>query len=97
MSEYLIAYDITSPRRLARMHRYLSRIGAPIQYSIFYVTLDERALERCLAEAASLIDPREDDLRCYPLPERGLRQRLGKATLPAGICWTGLPTEWMEP
>ncbi|MDP2783988.1 MAG: CRISPR-associated endonuclease Cas2 [Sulfurimicrobium sp.] len=97
MSEYLIAYDITSPKRLARMHRYLSKIGAPIQYSIFYVTLDERTLDRYMAEAVLLIDPKEDDLRCYALPERGMRRRLGKATLPEGIYWTGLPTQWMEP
>lgn len=97
MSDYLIAYDITSPKRLARMHRYLSRIGAPIQYSIFFVTLDERALEQHLEAAARLIDPKEDDLRCYPLPARGLKRRLGRATLPTGVYWTGLPSQWMEP
>lgn len=97
MSECLIAYDITCPKRLARMHRYLSKIGAPIQYSIFYVTLDERALERHLAEASRLIDAREDDLRCYPLPSRGLRRSLGRGALPQGIFWTGLPAQWMEP
>ena len=44
-----------------------------------------------LAELGRLIDPRDDDMRCYALPARGLQARIGCATLPAGIQWTGLP------
>lgn len=42
-----------------------------------------------------MIDPGSDDLRCYPLPQRGLRARLGKANLPAGIYYSAMPAEWM--
>lgn len=96
MPDYLIAYDITDPKRLARMHRYLRKIAVPIQYSVFYLIADERHLDALLADAASLIDPKSDDLRCYPLPARGLRFRIGRATLPAGIQWSGLPARWLE-
>lgn len=96
MPDYLIAYDITCPKRLGRLHRYLLKIGMPIQYSVFYLTMDERKLEQCLQQAQSYIDPKSDDLRCYPLPARGLRQRVGKASLPAGIQWTGLPEQWSD-
>ena len=32
---WLVAYDIASPRRLARVHRYLKRHAIPVQYSVF--------------------------------------------------------------
>lgn len=45
----------------------------------------------CLEEIGELIDPRADDVRCYALPLRGFQGRIGRASLPAGIVWTGLP------
>lgn len=95
MSDYLIAYDITSPRRLQKMHHYLQKLAIPIEYSVFYLSLDERQLPKLLAEAEALIDRTRDDLRCYPLPQRGLKTRLGRATFPAGIQYTGLPAQWI--
>lgn len=95
-ADFLIAYDITDPRRLQRMHRYLTREALPIEYSVFYASDDPRHMLSVLRSAAELIDPRSDDLRCYPLPSRGLRIRLGKATLPAGVYYSALPAEWME-
>jgi len=94
-NDFLIAYDITDPRRLQRMHRYLSQEAVPIEYSVFFATEDVRRLLGILDHASALIDPASDDLRCYPLPERGLRVRLGKATLPAGVYYSALPAEWM--
>jgi CRISPR-associated endonuclease Cas2 len=96
VSNYIVAYDITCPRRLARLHRHLVKIATPIEYSVFYLCADERQLDDLLAELVALIDPKTDDLRCYPLPERGLKARLGKATFPSGIVYTGLPAQWSE-
>lgn len=96
MSDYLIAYDITTPRRLQKMHRYLQKVAVPIQYSVFYLSIDDRQLPGLLAGAEDLIDKKLDDLRCYALPRRGLKTRLGRATFPAGIQYTALPTQWME-
>lgn len=93
--DYLIAYDITSPRRLGRVHRYLSQVAVPIEYSVFFVTGELPWLLGVLRETSALIDGRSDDLRCYPLPSRGLKQRLGKATLPEGVYWSDLPAAWM--
>lgn len=92
---YLIAYDITCPRRLGRLHRYLATVAVPIEYSVFFATGSLAWLVGVLAEAATLIDPREDDLRCYPLPGRGLKTRLGRATLPEGIVYSELPATWL--
>lgn len=94
MSDYLIVYDITCPKRLNRLHRYLMKLAMPIQYSGFFLTADPRNLDTVMHGALALIDPKTDDLRCYPLPARGLARRIGKAALPAGILWTGLPTQW---
>lgn len=92
MSDYLICYDICNPRRLGQVHRHLKHCAVPLQYSVFLFTGDDRQLQRCLSTVRSLIDEREDDLRAYPLPQRGLRVRLGKPVLPAGIQWSALPT-----
>ena len=95
VGEFLIAYDISCPRRLARMHRYLTRVAVPIEYSVFFATGELSSIMLILTEAASLIDKRSDDLRCYPLPSRGLKTRLGRATLPSGVFYSDLPAAWM--
>lgn len=92
--DFLIAYDITSPRRLGRMFRFLQQHAVPIEYSVFMAHEDTRRMRALLDEAAALIDPAEDDLRCYPLPARGLRARLGRTTLPVGIVYSDLPAAW---
>jgi CRISPR-associated endonuclease Cas2 len=94
--DFLIAYDITDPRRLQRLHRMLTQHALPIEYSVFYASDDPRSIKTLLSQAASLIDPRTDDLRCYPLPQRGLRARLGRATLPSGIYYSTVPPEWLD-
>ena len=79
---WIVAYDVSSPRRLQRIHRFMVGQASPIEYSVFLFVGTPRQLEACLAELGQLIDPRDDDVRCYALPARGL---------PAGIQWTGLP------
>ncbi len=94
MTDTIICYDISSPKRLGRVFRLLKKCALPLQYSVFLFSGDDRQLDRCLAQAAGLIDAQEDDLRAYPLPKRGFKARLGKAALPEGIQWSGLPTAW---
>lgn len=91
MTTCLVTYDITSPKRLRRMHRALRRLAVPIQYSVFLgeFTAAGRAELRALIE--SIIDPAEDDVRIYPLPANCWQRRLGRASLPSGITLTLLP------
>lgn len=91
MSCWVIGYDISNPRRLQRVYRAMLRHATPIEYSVFMLSGTERDKQRCLDELTALIDKDTDDLRCYPLPERGLQERIGKATLPEGIHWSVLP------
>lgn len=97
MTDFIICYDICNPQRLGRIHRALKRRAIAVQYSVFLFTGTPQQLQRCLDELENLMDPRQDDIRAYPLPERGLRLRLGKSLLPAGIQWSGLPLAWQEP
>lgn len=85
MQQTIICYDITCPRRLARIHRYLKKHAWPLQYSVFVFTGTPTQLDRCWEQLGRLIDPRSDDVRAYPLPQRGLRWSLGAAPLPEGI------------
>ena len=94
MRDTIICYDICCPRRLGRIHRYLKRVACPLQYSVFLFSGSALQLERCLARLEEIMDPREDDIRAYPLPKRGYRMCFGKDTLPEGIHWTGLPQAW---
>ncbi|MDE2389233.1 MAG: CRISPR-associated endonuclease Cas2 [Betaproteobacteria bacterium] len=94
MSDFIICYDITHPRRLARLYRHLLKCAAPMQYSVFLFSGDDRQLERCIQDALKLIDEKKDDLRVYPLPGRGLKARIGRPVLPEGIQWSGLPAAW---
>lgn len=103
MREYIICYDITEPRRLVRIHRALIKRALPIQYSVFLFQGTPEQLQACLAQLEALMDPRSDDIRAYPLPERGLRLVMGRSTLPEGIVWGDLhrrqsrPRGWDKP
>lgn len=88
---YVIGYDIADPRRLQRVYREMCRHASPLEYSVFLLVGGEAQRSACLAALAELIDADADDVRCYPLPSRGLQTRIGRASLPEGIQWTGLP------
>lgn len=91
MHQFLVGYDIASPKRLARVHRAMVRFAAPIQYSIFLLEGSHAEMQRCLDIVGALINPKEDDVRCYPLPKRGFQCRLGRPVMPPGIIWTAFP------
>lgn len=94
MKDSLICYDITAPKRLVRLHRFLKKQAIPLQYSVFLFTGDDHQLDRLMQQAVSYIDVKADDLRAYPLPKRGFRARLGHALLPEGIQLSSLPPVW---
>jgi CRISPR-associated protein Cas2 len=88
---FIIGYDIANPSRLQRVHREMCKHATPLEYSVFLLVGDQRTKDRCLEKMAALIKDNEDDVRCYPLPARGFQGRVGRASLPTGIQWTGLP------
>lgn len=85
MALYLIAYDITDPRRLNRIAHYLSRRAVRVQYSVFAAELSRAARDDLQDGLRRLIDPRTDDVRLYPLPRRGPVALIGCQLFPDDI------------
>ena len=82
---WLIAYDIADPRRLARVHRHLKRYAIPVQYSVFVFQGSQIMLERVLDGIQERIEPTADDVRAYHLPHRCEVAMLGRQYLPDGV------------
>ena len=82
---YLVSYDITDPRRLSEVHRYLKKRALPLQYSVFLAHANERVIGAMLRDLADLIQPRTDDVRVYPLPSECQAATLGSQALPHGV------------
>ena len=83
---YLICYDISEdPKRLARVARYLGKFAWRVQYSVFVGSFFEHSLEGVLRGLSEIIDPRKDDVRCYPLPEQAKVVLLGPQLFPEDI------------
>lgn len=83
-ADWLIAYDIRSPRRLRRVHRFLSEEGVWIQYSIFITQATPQRLGMIRSRIADLIDSRADDVRIYRIPRDPVLHTLGAQGLPDG-------------
>jgi len=66
---YLLAYDVTEPRRLKRLHYRLSkhRQAMPQQKSVFLVEGDRQTVDAVLNMVGKIIHDREDDVRAYPV------------------------------
>jgi CRISPR-associated protein Cas2 len=83
---YLICYDIAEdPKRLCRVARYLDRFAYRVQYSVFVGQFHEQALAALLRGLNRLIEPRLDDVRCYPLPAAADVVLLGRQLFPEDI------------
>jgi CRISPR-associated protein Cas2 len=64
---YVVAYDIPSDRRRAKVHKLLCGYGAWTQYSLFECWLSKRHLLELQAKLAKLLDEQSDSVRFYPL------------------------------
>lgn len=89
---YLIAYDIRDPRRLQRLHRALRAEALAVQRSLFLVAGSVPVVERLLDRLETLIDPREDDLRAYPVAAPDGLWLSGQRPLQGGLLGDDVPT-----
>ena len=94
MSCWVIGYDICDPKRLQKVHRTMTRMACPLEYSVFLFHGSKDRIERVIERIKKLIKESVDDVRAYELPENGLQFRIGRAALPEGIVWTGMPSQW---
>lgn len=82
---WIIAYDITDPKRLGRVGRYMVKHAVRVQYSVFVAELSDAALDRLLEGLEAIIDVKTDDVRAYPLPDRCEVTLLGPQMFPAEV------------
>lgn len=57
---YLLAYDISDPKRLRAMHKLALGYGRPLQYSVFACVLTREHRVRLAARVEALINTKED-------------------------------------
>jgi len=92
--EYIISYDIADPKRLGRIHRMIKRLAMPLQYSVFYTRMSERQRDKLTDLLENKINPKEDDIRIYPLPNGYNVQYLGQNPFGEGLQLTRQNGHW---
>ena len=82
---YVIAYDIRDTRRLVRVHRALTRLGHPMQYSVFAADFTPGEKAAALVALGGLMDRQTDDMRIYPVPASPFGGWRGPRLSPGGV------------
>lgn len=67
-ANYLVCYDISDPRRLARVFKLMKGNGIHLQYSVFHCSMTWQSLLELKEKLNWIINEKEDDVRIYPLP-----------------------------
>lgn len=62
---FIIAYDISNPKRLQRLHRVVSNQFMQLQYSVYYGVMTRPHMDAFIQTMQSIIHPTADDLRIY--------------------------------
>jgi CRISPR-associated protein Cas2 len=66
----LITYDITAPKRLRRMHKFLKEYGLNTQKSVFECDIDDTALKSIRKFCREELDLADDQVRIYKICSR---------------------------
>jgi len=66
----LITYDITEPKRLNDLRKFLKEFGLRTQYSVFECDIDDIALKRIRAYCRDNLDLGKDSVRVYKICNR---------------------------
>lgn len=70
----IVTYDITSPRRLSRLHRFLRELGINTQKSVFECELDNRELRLIRHYCRDNLDLNSDSVRIYRVCSRCMKK-----------------------
>lgn len=74
---YLICYDISHEKRLAKVAKTMRGYGERVQYSVFECQLNGKDLAKCRADLATIIDHRKDQILFVDLgPTEGRGDRV---------------------
>ncbi|HQP25565.1 MAG TPA: CRISPR-associated endonuclease Cas2 [Smithellaceae bacterium] len=66
----LITYDITDPKRLNDLRKFLKEFGLRTQKSVFECDIDNEALQRIRAHCRDHLDISKDSVRIYKICNR---------------------------
>jgi CRISPR-associated protein Cas2 len=66
----LITYDITEPKRLNDLRKFLKEFGLRTQKSVFECDIDNEALQRIRAYCRDHLDIAKDSVRIYKICNR---------------------------
>lgn len=66
----LITYDITEPKRLNNMRRFLKEFGLRTQKSVFECDIDDAAIRRIRYYCLENLDLERDSVRIYRICNR---------------------------
>ena len=77
----LIAYDISDPKRLARVARVCEDFGARVQYSIFECRLEEAEFTEFWLHLLGEINDKEDRLVAYKIDARCAKETMTAGTM----------------
>lgn len=80
---YLVCYDVSCPRRLYRVHKFLLGYKVGGQKSFYECWLTQVELRHVRDTLTALIDPAEDRVHLFALDPRMKPDCLGLATRPA--------------
>lgn len=82
---YLVAYDISEPRRLRRVYRKMCGFGEPLQYSVFQCALSDAEVLLMKDELGRIINHAEDRILFADLGPVGGRALIAFQYL--GVQW----------
>ena len=75
--DYLLCYDISCQKRLAKVARLLEKNAIRIQFSIFFLPKTTKNELYYIAEdIIDIINPKEDDIRIYTIKDYGISMGL---------------------
>ncbi|MDP2811897.1 MAG: CRISPR-associated endonuclease Cas2 [Rhodocyclaceae bacterium] len=77
---YLVAYDVCEPRRLQKVHKYLTGFKVGGQKSVFEVWATPAELQHIRADLDRLMEPDEDRLHILALDPRMKPRCMGRAS-----------------
>ena len=94
MPAFLIAYDVSDPKRLRRVARALERRAVRVQYSVFLFHGEQAALAELVQDLRRLIRPDEDVVQAWPVPPGDPPERYALGAVrpvrPAAVVITGV-------
>ena len=77
----LIGYDISDPKRLARVARVCEDFGVRVQYSVFECRLDETEFTEFWLQLLGEIDEDEDRIVAYKIDARCAKETMSAGTM----------------